>query len=75
MVDSSTSLFIRAKETKAHQVATLYLKYDTCQQKKNRFSKIKNKVKKKNAKHSQQTNTYTDTHQTKTSRPAADHWY
>ena len=75
MVDSSSSLLIRAKEAKAHQVATLYLKYDTCQQKKIRFSKIKNKTKKKNAKHSQNTNTYSDTHQTKTSRPAADHWY
>ena len=58
MVDSSSSLLIRAKEAKAHQVATLHLKY-----------------KKKNAKHSPHTNTYSDTHQTKTSRPAAYHWY
>ena len=50
MVDSSSSLLIRAKEAKAHQVATRYLKYDTCQQKKNQIFKNKKQNKKEKCK-------------------------
>ena len=45
-VDSSSSLFMHAKEPKAHQVATLYLKHDMSKEK-IRFSKIKLKQKRK----------------------------
>ena len=34
-----TNLFMHAKDPTAHQVATLYLKHDTCRQKKSDFKK------------------------------------
>ena len=44
LVGSSSSLFMHANyEPKAHQVATLYLKNDACQQKKPDFQKQRNK--------------------------------
>ena len=39
MVDLSSSLSMHAKEPQAHQVATLYLRHETCQQKKSDFQK------------------------------------
>ena len=68
MVDSSS--FMHAKEPKAHQVATLHLKNDTCQQKKSDFQKYKKQKRKMQS----IVNIQIHTHQTKTSRLAVDYW-